>query len=92
MSSKRVYGYTDDGKPLFTQREVVRNYLFSGKSISQLQAWEMWGFSRLSAIIFDIRRDLDLEHSEYRIVAKDCSGVNRYGFTCTWTEYKLVKL
>lgn len=93
MSDKvaKVYGYAADGTPLYTQRQVVKDYLVSTKKgISQAEAWALWGFSRLSAIIFDIRKELEDSGSKYRIAAIDKTGVNRYNISCNWTEYRLV--
>ena len=89
MSAQKVYGYAEDGTPLKTQRDVVRDYLLSTKkAISQAEAWERWGFSRLSAIIFDLKDEF--RNTCHRIVSEDKSGVNRYGIVCNWTEYKVV--
>ena len=85
----KVYGYTADGTPLMTQRDVVRYHLSQGNSISQAQAWANWGFSRLSAIIYDIKEDLRLENSGSTIVTIPRSGLNRYGIQTDWVEYRL---
>jgi len=91
MSAKKVYGYSADGTPLFTQRDVARDYLLSTrKGLSQNKCIELWGFTRLSAIIYDIKEDF--KGTCHRIITEDKSGVNRYGFPCNWTEYRAIDI
>ena len=40
-----------------TQKSIVRQHLLDGKSITQLEALNLCGSIRLSAIIFDLRKE-----------------------------------
>jgi len=40
-----------------TQKSIVRQHLLDGKSITQLEALDLCGSLRLSAIIFDLREE-----------------------------------
>ena len=40
-----------------TQKSIVRQHLLEGKSITQLEALNLCGSLRLSAIIFDLREE-----------------------------------
>lgn len=83
------YGITKDGRVLRTQEDVVLYALEQGTTVTQLWANEHWGFSRLSAIIFDIKDRLDREGSSFRVRDRICSGANRFGVNCHWKEYYL---
>jgi len=43
-----------------TQRNIIRNYLLSGKSITPIEALDLCGCFRLSAIIYLLRHEEDL--------------------------------
>lgn len=45
---------------LTTQRNRIRKHLLDGYSITQLQALQLFGCLRLSAIIYRLRHDEDL--------------------------------
>lgn len=66
-----------------TQREAILNVLKSGDSISSLEAFQEFGITRLSAIVFDLRR------RGYRISGKDEETTNRFGGKVTFTRYFL---
>ena len=40
-----------------TQKSMIRAHLLSGKHITQLDASRMYGCLRLSAVIFDLRKE-----------------------------------
>ena len=40
-----------------TQKSIVRQHLLDGKSITQLEALNLCGSLRLSAIVFDLREE-----------------------------------
>ena len=44
-----------------TQKRNIRAYLETGKGISQLEALEMFGCFRLSAVIFRLKNDDQME-------------------------------
>lgn len=43
-----------------TQRDIVRNYLLKGNSITPLEAFNLCNTMRLSAIIYELRHDEQL--------------------------------
>lgn len=54
--------------------------------ITQAMAIERYGCYRLSARIYDLRRQ------GYTISAYTVQGCNRYGDPCRWNEYKLIEV
>lgn len=68
-----------------TQESEVLNYLQSGKTLTSMDAIQMFGATRLSAIIFNLR------DKGYDINTKMVTGTNRYGGTVTYGEYSLNK-
>lgn len=68
-----------------TQMSEILAYMQAGNRITSMQAIEMFGATRLSAIIFDLRK------AGYNIITHDRVGKNRYGGTVTYAEYELIK-
>ena len=56
-----------------SKKELVRDYLESGKSITPAEAYEMFGSMRLAAIICDLKKDGYKSHTE--IVKKKDSRI-----------------
>ena len=69
-----------------TQMSEILAYMQAGNRITSMQAIEMFGATRLSAIIFDLRN----KHG-YNIITHDIVGKNRYGGVCQYAEYELIK-
>lgn len=67
-----------------TQMQIVKEILESGKSITSMDAFEL-GITRLSAIIFNLRKLGMIISTEDKVT------VTRYGNVCTYASYKLVK-
>lgn len=63
----------------------VLKYLQENDSISSMEAFELFGATRLSAIIFKLRK------YGYNIINQDCKSKNRYGEKVHFVRYKLVK-
>ena len=65
-----------------TQRKVVLNHIKKHKKgISSMEAFEKFGVTRLSAIIFDLRAaGVDIE-------SVPCHCKNRYGHTTPFVRY-----
>ncbi len=62
----------------------VLSYLKSHKKgISSMLAFELFGATRLSAIIFQLRKDYDIESIK-------CEGLNRFGTKVRFDRYVLV--
>lgn len=68
-----------------TQMSEILAYMKAGNRITSMQAIEMFGATRLSDIIFKLRKD------GYNIITHDIVGKNRYGGTVTYAEYELIK-
>lgn len=67
-----------------TQEQAVLNHLKEHGSITSMEAFELYGCTRLSARIFDFRK------LGYNILTVDTTVKNRYGQTCTYATYVLV--
>lgn len=63
------------------QRAAVLEYLQNVGHITSMEAIEMFGATRLSAIIFDLRK------LGYDIETKDMVTKNRFGETCNFAKY-----
>lgn len=61
----------------------VLEYLKTHKGITSMQAFELFGATRLSAIIFILRKD-------YKIESIKREGKNRYGTKVRFDEYRLI--
>ena len=63
-----------------TQNKQVEHHLKTYGSITSWEAFELYGITRLSAIIFVLRR-------EHEITSKPMSAINRYGNTVNFVKY-----
>jgi hypothetical protein len=62
----------------------VLNYLKTHKGgITSMQAFEKFGVTRLSVVIFVLRK-------EYEIIGEKCFGKNRFGDKVRFVKFKLV--
>lgn len=68
-----------------THGERVLNYLETHRGITSLEAIEMFGNTRLSATIFNLRK------MGYNIVSIDHKCPTRYDKTTEVAEYRLIK-
>ena len=68
-----------------TQKDAVLEWLKTGASISSLDAFKELGVTRLSAIIFNLRKE------GYAIKATDFQTTNRFGGRVTFSRYSLEK-
>ena len=66
-----------------TQTEAVLDILKSGDSISSLEAFQEFGITRLSSIIFNLRK------KGYAITSDNIKTTNRFGGTVTFSRYRL---
>lgn len=64
--------------------EVLRHLQERG-SITSMEAFELYGATRLSAIIFNLR------HKGYDIITYNIEILDRYGRECTFAKYVLKK-
>lgn len=59
--------------------EVLKHLLSKG-SITSMEAFELYGATRLSAIIFNLRKHYDID-----TITMEC--VDRYGRNCQYAKY-----
>ena len=68
-----------------TQKETIKALLMGGWGISSLRAFQLYGITRLAAIIFMLRKEgmniVSIRHERYDEDGKKISW---------WTEYRLV--
>lgn len=65
--------------------QKVKEHLQSGRGITSMEAFEMYGATRLSSIIFNLRK------SGMNIVNVDRECTDRYDNKCNFVEYRLAK-
>jgi hypothetical protein len=69
--------------------DVLKERMPMEKGITSMEAIEMFGATRLSAIIFALRKRL--ANTEYDIISEWHTGISRYNRTTRYVEYILVK-
>ena len=67
-----------------TQKQAVLQHLMANEGITSMEAFNLYGVTRLSAIIFELRRLWEID-------TIDCHGKNRFGQHCNYAQYRLVK-
>ena len=90
MTKRNLIMLTAQGDALYDQRAVVKDLLLRGERVSQIQMTQDYGFTRLSAIIFDLKQEFLKEGNKFTIGGERKSGTNRYGNKCHWKEYYLI--
>lgn len=70
------------GEKITNQKQEVLRHIKKYGSITSMKAFEKYGITRLSAIIYILRR-------EYEIVTIMRTSVNRYGNEVNFAEYRL---
>ena len=68
-----------------SKTEKVLNHLEKYKTITSLEAIELYGSTRLSAIIFNLRK------RGYNIITEDLPFTDRFGTKSHYGKYILVK-
>lgn len=68
-----------------SKTEKVLNHLEKYKTITSLEAIELYGATRLSAIIFNLRK------RGYNIITEDLPFVDRFGTKSHYGKYILVE-
>lgn len=71
------------GEKITNQKQEVLRHIKRYGSITSMEAFEKYGITRLSAIIYILRR-------EYEIVTIMRTSVNRYGNEVNFAEYRLL--
>lgn len=81
-----MQAYIKERTPKKTNKTTeVLNYLKENGSITSMDAFYKFGATRLSAIIFTLRR------RGYDIQNKDRCTLDRYGNKCNFVEYVLME-
>ena len=70
------------GEKITNQKPEVLRHIKRYGSITSMEAFEKYGITRLSAIIYILRR-------EYEIVTIMRTSINRYGNEVNFAEYRL---
>lgn len=66
-----------------TQNAMILEHMKSHNGITTMEAYELYGVTRLSARIWDLRHEGHAIRGESRV------GVNRYGKKVSYYEYRL---
>jgi len=66
------------------QKDRVLNYLKTGNSITTFNAYNELGITRISARIFELRKD------GHDIISKTLKVLNRFGEVCTINSWSLI--
>ena len=67
------------------QRQAVMNHLLTHGEITSMEAYELYGCTRLAALIFDFR------HMGYKISTLEEKGKNRFGESTKYARYVMSK-
>lgn len=65
-----------------TQKQLIEKHLLEKGKITSWEAFEIYGVTRLSHIIYVLRR-------KYDIISVSTTKKNRYGHYCTYSTYTL---
>ena len=65
-----------------TQKQLIEKHLLEKGKITSWEAFEIYGITRLSHIIYVLRR-------KYDIISISTTKKNRYGHYCTYSTYTL---
>ena len=70
------------GEKITNQKQEVLRHIKRYGSITSMEAFEKYGITRLSAIIYILRR-------EYEIITIMRTSINRYGNEVNFAEYRM---
>ena len=65
-----------------TQKQLIEKHLLEKGKITSWEAFEIYGITRLSHIIYVLKR-------KYDIISVSTTKKNRYGHYCTYSTYTL---
>lgn len=68
-----------------TQMDAIREHLRTKKTITSMEAFKLYGCTRLSAKIFDLRK------AGWVIDSIPTEGTTRYGDSTIYSTYRFVK-
>lgn len=67
------------------QMEAVKWHLENKEKLSSMEAFSLYGITRLSAKIYLLRKE------GWDIISKDVKCKNRYGLNSSYSDYYLIK-
>lgn len=68
-----------------TQIGAVLNHMRTHDGITSMEAFEQYGATRLSGLIFELKKQ------GYNIATETLKGTNRYGSPCRYAKYSLTE-
>lgn len=74
-----------------TQAEKVLWWLENHGRITNMQCHEIFGIRHAPSVIRDIRKQLAEQGGKFEIINEHQKGCNRFGETCYWDDYVLVR-
>ena len=74
-----------------THVEIIRNHLEKYGTITSIEAFELYGITRLAATIFVLRKKFRKANSGLRIENETLDCTNRWGRNVTYVKYHLIK-
>lgn len=74
-----------DSEGCMTKKQMILNHLKAGNPITSLDAIRQFGVTRLSAVIFDLKKEGHLFHTQ------DVEVDDRFGNKCYVAQYKLIQ-
>lgn len=63
---------------------LILEHLKNNEGITSIQAFELYGATRLSAVIFNLRKYGYIIQNDWK------TGKDRYGNSCRFVQYKLI--
>lgn len=66
-----------------SQKQRVLDYLNEGKTITSLDAFYELGITRISAVVYNLKRD------GHHLIKENVTVMNRYGEPCTIARWSL---
>ena len=92
-NKKKNYGVDACGNSMKTQVAVIKNYcLTTGRKVSQMMVTEKWGFTRLSAIIYDLKDQPKRAGGIYEVRDEIATTTNRFGNVVRYKNYWIEKV
>lgn len=86
--TKHSYGLGANDNPLHTQVAIIKDYCINtGNKVSQKFVTDKWGFTRLSAIIYILKDELEAEGGVYKVCDERVSCTNRFGNKTYYKNY-----
>lgn len=66
-----------------TQKQRLLDYLYEGNTVTTLDAFRKLGITRISAVVYDLKKD------GHNLITERVSVKNRYGEKCSVCRWSL---